>query len=61
MLQKICFEDYNFTRFRDLKPRFKGDAIDSFIIKVILVILTGLSKIYFKISWPYRMPKNVVT
>ncbi|XP_046802993.1 pickpocket protein 28 [Lucilia cuprina] len=33
MLQKICFQRYNYSRYKNYKPRFKGDNLVRFILK----------------------------
>lgn len=39
MLQKLCFQDYNYTAFYNSKPRFEGDTVGNFIIRVSAVYL----------------------
>ncbi|XP_075157994.1 pickpocket protein 28-like [Haematobia irritans] len=33
ILQKVCFREYNFTRFKNFKPRFAGDTYSNFVVK----------------------------
>uniref|UniRef100_A0A1I8MQC6 Uncharacterized protein n=1 Tax=Musca domestica TaxID=7370 RepID=A0A1I8MQC6_MUSDO len=33
LLQKLCFQKYNYTRFRDFEPRYDGDTFANFIIR----------------------------
>lgn len=36
MAQKACFQDYNFTRFQNAKPRFADDTFGNFVVQVFL-------------------------
>ncbi|XP_073832155.1 pickpocket protein 28-like isoform X2 [Musca autumnalis] len=33
LLQKLCFQEYNYTGFRNFTPRYKGDTFTNFIIR----------------------------